>query len=64
MLPRNFLPAALFATSSLLPTALSATESDLRKAKAKGDTEQINTRKDKLAEARKELPHAQDQLGR
>ncbi|RJG12443.1 DUF1090 family protein [Pseudomonas cavernicola] len=64
MLPRNFLPTALFATSSLLATALSATESDLRKAMTKGDAEKINTRKDKLAEARKELQHAQDQLGR
>ncbi len=43
---------------------VSQRENDLRKAMGKGDAEKINTRKDQLAEARKELQQAQDQLGR
>ncbi|WP_367237518.1 DUF1090 domain-containing protein [Pseudomonas sp. Rh2] len=39
-------------------------EKDLKKAKAKGDAEKINKRKDKLAESRKELQEAVDQLDR
>ncbi|AGZ33276.1 DUF1090 domain-containing protein [Pseudomonas sp. SWI6] len=39
-------------------------EKDLKKAEAKGDAEKINKRKDKLAESRKELQEAVDQLDR
>lgn len=39
-------------------------ESDLQKAMAKGDPEKIDTRKNKLAEARKELDEAKKQLER
>lgn len=39
-------------------------ESDLQKALSKGDPEKIDKRKNKLAEARKELEQAKQQLGR
>ena len=39
-------------------------ERDLKKAEKKGDAEKINTRKDKLAESRKELQEAVDDLDR
>ncbi|MBF8744303.1 DUF1090 domain-containing protein [Pseudomonas putida] len=39
-------------------------EYDLKKAEKKGDAEKINKRKDKLAEARKELQEAVDDLDR
>ena len=39
-------------------------ESDLQKAMAKGDPEKIDKRKNKLAEARKELEQAKAQLDR
>ena len=39
-------------------------ESDLQKAMAKGDPEKIDSRKNKLAEARKELDEAKKQLER
>lgn len=39
-------------------------ESDLQKAMSKGDPEKIDKRKNKLAEARKELEQAKQQLGR
>lgn len=39
-------------------------EYDLKKAEKKGDAEKINQRKDKLAEARKELQEAVDDLDR
>ena len=37
-------------------------QNDLEKAMKKGDAERINKRKDKLAESRKELQHALDEL--
>ncbi|MFA7893487.1 DUF1090 domain-containing protein [Pseudomonas putida] len=39
-------------------------EKDLKKAEKKGDAEKINKRKDKLAESRKELQDAVDDLDR
>lgn len=39
-------------------------EKDLKKAEKKGDAEKINKRKDKLAESRKELQEAVDDLDR
>lgn len=39
-------------------------EKDLKKAEKKGDSEKINKRKDKLAESRKELQEAVDDLDR
>lgn len=39
-------------------------ESDLQKAMSKGDPEKIDSRKNKLAEARKELDEAKKQLNR
>ncbi len=39
-------------------------EKDLKKAEKKGDAERINKRKDKLAESRKELQEAVDELDR
>lgn len=39
-------------------------ERDLKKAEKKGDPEKINKRKDKLAESRKELQEAVDDLDR
>ncbi|MFJ4345904.1 DUF1090 domain-containing protein [Pseudomonas sp. NPDC089401] len=39
-------------------------EKDLKKAEKKGDAEKINKRKDKLAESRKELQQAVDDLDR
>jgi hypothetical protein len=39
-------------------------EKDLKKAEKKGDAEKINKRKDKLAESRKELQQAVDELDR
>jgi hypothetical protein len=39
-------------------------EKDLKKAEKKGDSEKINKRKDKLAESRKELQKAVDDLDR
>ena len=39
-------------------------EKDLKKAEKKGDAEKINKRKDKLAESRKELQEAVDELDR
>lgn len=41
---------------------VSKRQSDLDKAMKKGDSEKINKRKDKLAEARKELQDAMDEL--
>jgi hypothetical protein len=41
---------------------VSKRQSDLDKAMKKGDSEKINKRKDKLAEARKELQEAMDEL--
>lgn len=41
---------------------VSQRERDLEKAMKKGDAEKINTRKDKLAESRKELKDAKDAL--
>lgn len=39
-------------------------QADLDKAMKKGDADKINTRKDKLAQARKELQQATDELDR
>jgi prefoldin subunit 5 len=41
---------------------VSRRQADLDKAMKKGDPEKINKRKDKLAESRKELQEALDQL--
>ena len=41
---------------------VSKRQSDLDKAMKKGDSEKINKRKDKLAESRKELQQAMDEL--
>jgi hypothetical protein len=41
---------------------VSQRQTDLEKAMKKGDSERINKRKDKLAESRKELQQALDQL--
>ncbi|MBD8475397.1 DUF1090 domain-containing protein [Pseudomonas sp. CFBP 8770] len=41
---------------------VSKRQSDLDKAMKKGDSEKINKRKDKLAESRKELQEAMDEL--
>ena len=41
---------------------VSRRQADLEKAMKKGDSEKINKRKDKLAESRKELQQALDEL--
>jgi len=41
---------------------VSTRQADLEKAKKKGDAEKINKRKDKLAQSRKELQEALDEL--